>query len=1064
MEQRSRFYKLTHATLRHVNVSDLVVLLAISTLALGSINLFGGQELIWGDDSQVPLNLHTSNERYWSAWDPNLGRPDPVKFAFLVPVGLVLKLIDLFGIPYSAAVFERLSVYFLFVLSGVSMYLLFISITREGECKRIGAFSAATFYMFNFYVMLTIWNSLAYLFFRYAFFPLVLALYITGLRENKGLQYAVVTAIVWTVTVTPAYVTTPMALLDWAAIFLYLIYSTITCGNRAKLRKGFSFTFAMGATWTTLNLFWIVPTLLLSNSIISATVPLSRGLLASQSVPLNEGVRLMGYLGLQQGYRGEAFYPWYKLYTTSYFILLSYLPPILASFGLLTKHGRKENVFFALMAISAVFFAKGVNPPFGQIAVLLASNKIVEVALRSPYQRFIGYVALAYSPLIGSCLMKVLCLDSMRSMRKSLIRLVTVFGLLFLMGGVFLWPFWNGDIYASHGIIVSRRITVPSEYVAASDWLNGQTEEFAVLPLPFPARTNHVALSWANGSGGYNGVYPLVLMSGKRFLLDNDAAASVVTQIIDGKINDAVVLNLLDIKYVVLNLDTNWAYISGNSYWISTSPSSLVAALGAIRGLILERSFGPLHFYRNTYWRPMHVYATNSDIALVFASVPNDGAYVHNDSRLPIRISNPGKYSLSNYQLRLNLTYIEGMRTDFHDVRLAYYNISSQKMKELPIWIEQKSDRHWAVLWTKIPVLGSSGTSLLYAYYGGTLSDARQSPSSVFGFFDDFSDGNLSKWSYVGGNCSLDRSRWIGASGYSAKCQGPPSSLIVNLAMSRGTYEGWFMFADNNTDHFPFLPSDELGKWNYWVVAKADGHFGYYDGSSYKDFPIRTEYEPFKWYFISITFDFSVQKFWVSVNGELKTPDGLFTVNDNGVSGSRLVNLRIQNSRAGEEGTMWIGLVRVRAGDSDVKYSIGSPQDVSFQIISPVEAFEKLDMTEYRSRLSFERPVSFLLILSEPYDDGWKVSVNGQVLSVDQRFLAFGYQNGWRVSCPRECALSVFYEPQRLINSFITISIILLGMVIVVLLSSCCITTGIFRGHVLTDDQIRKSKDFETQL
>ncbi|MCL5019635.1 MAG: hypothetical protein M1426_04050 [Patescibacteria group bacterium] len=53
---------------------------------------------------------------------------------------------------------------------------------------------------------------------------------------------------------------------------------------------------------------------------------------------------------------------------------------------------------------------------------------------------------------------------------------------MFLVSGIFLWPFWAG-IFAA-GIKVNTWVKVPDDYIKANDWLNSQKGDFRIFHLP----------------------------------------------------------------------------------------------------------------------------------------------------------------------------------------------------------------------------------------------------------------------------------------------------------------------------------------------------------------------------------------------------------------------------------------------------------------------------------------------------------------------------------------------------------------------------------------------------
>jgi len=69
--------------------------------------------------------------------------------------------------------------------------------------------------------------------------------------------------------------------------------------------------------------------------------------------------------------------------------------------------------------------------------------------------------------------------------------------------------------------------------------------------------------------------------------------------------------------------------------------------------------------------------------------------------RRPVSISNPAAKTLDGYQLFMSIPCNPKMNADFSDLRFAQYNSSSAQNKELPYWIENKTDGVGATVWVK---------------------------------------------------------------------------------------------------------------------------------------------------------------------------------------------------------------------------------------------------------------------------------------------------------------------------------------------------------------------------
>ncbi len=98
----------------------------------------------------------------------------------------------------------------------------------------------------------------------------------------------------------------------------------------------------------------------------------------------------------------------------------------------------------------------------------------------------------------------------------------------------------------------------------------------------------------------------------------------------------------------------------------------------------------------------------------------------------------------ADIQSRLTITYSDfsGMQSDFDDIR--FYDETAKK--EIPYWIEKKTDGSAATVWIK-----PGANNSIRMYYGNSSAASASDGSKVFEFFDDFSGTTIStsKWTEV---------------------------------------------------------------------------------------------------------------------------------------------------------------------------------------------------------------------------------------------------------------------------------------------------------------------------
>jgi hypothetical protein len=125
--------------------------------------------------------------------------------------------------------------------------------------------------------------------------------------------------------------------------------------------------------------------------------------------------------------------------------------------------------------------------------------------------------------------------------------------------------------------------------------------------------------------------------------------------------------------------------------------------------------------------------------ASVTLAVKSDWYNTSWSRRAPVVINNSGS-ALTDYQVRVDVTYDADMQPNFNDIRFA----DSDGSTLLSHWRESYIDSTSAIFWVKVPSV-PSGNKTIYMYYGNASIGSASDGTATFDFFDDFS-GDLSKW------------------------------------------------------------------------------------------------------------------------------------------------------------------------------------------------------------------------------------------------------------------------------------------------------------------------------
>ncbi len=127
-------------------------------------------------------------------------------------------------------------------------------------------------------------------------------------------------------------------------------------------------------------------------------------------------------------------------------------------------------------------------------------------------------------------------------------------------------------------------------------------------------------------------------------------------------------------------------------------------------------------------------------------------------SRETIIISEQSGTTLTDYQVKVVVTYLSGMNNDFSDVRFT----DSDGTTLLSHWLEYSQNSVSATFWVKMPLINAFAQQTVFMFYGNPTATSASDGPSTFIFFDDLS--NLNNWnSYGGGVIISDNTTFPGS-------------------------------------------------------------------------------------------------------------------------------------------------------------------------------------------------------------------------------------------------------------------------------------------------------------
>lgn len=90
---------------------------------------------------------------------------------------------------------------------------------------------------------------------------------------------------------------------------------------------------------------------------------------------------------------------------------------------------------------------------------------------------------------------------------------------------------------------------------------------------------------------------------------------------------------------------------------------------------------------------------------------------------------------LTDYQIKVNVTYNSGMKADFSDLR--FWDIYDST--KLDYWIQSKIDGVSAIVWVKVPFIPASSSTKIIMKYGDAFAESESDGAATFPLgFDDF--------------------------------------------------------------------------------------------------------------------------------------------------------------------------------------------------------------------------------------------------------------------------------------------------------------------------------------
>lgn len=518
------------------------------------------------------------------------------------------------GIFFSISTAQKIVFYLLFVGSGLSMYYLVSMIGLKKE----GRVFAALFYMMNPYSMSVIWWNQLFWIFTYILVPTLLGLFVKVL-EGRGLFRQTLLICIVLIMLSPGLIAAyiPMLIISFGTyLLLHILLNRRDIWGIKNSIKISGFVVFFGVL---VSAWWLFPWAKSIPEFYSMADPSNAGKAlsyASRYSTITNTVRMLGYSPIHARFRSDFYYDWISIYSSTPFLLMSFLFPIVGLSSFLSHNEKTDKEFllyFAILSLIGIFLMKGAAPPFGQINMALLDLPFGGV-FRHPYDKFGNMLAMSYAVLLGFMVSRVL---KAIKQRKKYIFFSIVLPLLIAVFVTLNYPFFNGDVISSAGHYKpSYRVKIPGYYFDAKLWLQSQGDHFNIISLPELTSSGGVAYKWKDGIQ-VNRI-PFQRQFFERPILDfsngNPYSDMYIEQLsnlfLEKKIRTLQkTLGLANTKYVLLHEDWNSVYPSPSAI----GPDYYRKILHRLGNIKLAGRFENLSFYEISDYTAL-IYGTSAPI------------------------------------------------------------------------------------------------------------------------------------------------------------------------------------------------------------------------------------------------------------------------------------------------------------------------------------------------------------------------------------------------------------------------------------------------------------------
>lgn len=186
--------------------------------------------------------------------------------------------------------------------------------------------------------------------------------------------------------------------------------------------------------------------------------------------------------------------------------------------------------------------------------------------------------------------------------------------------------------------------------------------------------------------------------------------------------------------------------------------------------------------------------------------------------RKPITLTEQSGATLTDYQVKLEISYESGMESDFSDLRFT----DEDGITGLSYWIEEYTGSSSATVWVKAAEISAGSDKTIYMYYGNPSVGSTSEGDTTFEFFDV--SGIKAFW-------HMDEPSWSGASmevkdetgNFDGTTKNGANTIAGGKFKRAGSFDGTNDYIDTgiNTNN-EYAINDDM-TWSVWVKTMYTG-------------------------------------------------------------------------------------------------------------------------------------------------------------------------------------------------------------------------------------------------